>query len=414
MSIAPAGQVLQLLDSVRVRSAALQEAQKRYADQLAPAFHLVDHLRNDEMALSRYLALLLDVNGSHGQGDLFLRKLAERAGPCAAWMAPHELVRVALEKQANGQRRLDIYLEFRNGVMGVENKPWADDQPEQLTDYAGFLAASAAGRHWLLLYVCNEEPSEHSISAEALQDLADKGHYCRVDFHQLADWLEHCASLTRAPKVRLFAEELVVYVRREINGEMEMTEVEEIKSLILEKDEYIASAFQVSASMSRLKEQLLAELKEELGRELRMLGMIPVWDDVLIQRENCYAGFGARLHPAHKVQLRFEFGATGLDSLEWGICRNGKDITLDPAKASLIRRAMVNAFGEGYDSPFWPWYPGQGSQDKELAADERHWRASPVPWLRIRDKTDRGFVKRFVALAVKVRAALADVHDAMC
>lgn len=406
-------QTRELLDAVRIRSASIQEAQRRYADQLAPGFHLVEHLRNDEMALSRYLALLLDTRGTHAQGDLFLRHLIERLGPSAAWINPDELVSVMLEQQANGQRRLDIYLVFRNGVLGIENKPWADDQQDQLRDYAGFLKASAAGGNWLLVYVCNEEPSEYSIDHEALQVLADEGHYGRFDCRQLAEWLEYCACFARAPKVRLFAEELARYVRREINGEMEMTEVEEIKNLILEKNEHVESAFQVAASLGRLKEQLLAELKDELGRTLQALDMSLVWDEEPLRRGNCYAGFGARLHPAHQLHLRFEFGASGLNSLEWGICKNRADIAIDPAKAAAIRGAMKKICA-GNESEWWPWYPGQGPQDDVLSPDERNWFSNPIPWLRIRDKSEQGFVKRFTKLAEDVRSVLADVHEAMC
>lgn len=413
MTSKQAQQALQLLDSVRVHSASLLEAKKRYADQLAPGFHLIDHLRNDEMALSRYMAGLLNIEGEHSQGDLFLRNLTERLGPCAAWINPRELLSVELEKRANGQRRLDICLEFRNGIVGIENKPWAGDQKDQLSDYAGFLKTAAAGRHWLLIYVCNEDPSEYSIKADALEALTAAGNYSRFDFYQLTDWLESCGRFTRAPKVRLFVDELAQYVRKEVNGEMEMTEVEEIKSLILEKNEFLESAFQVAASIGQLKEQLLDELKTELSHALAAQDMILVWDDNALPRGSMWAGFGAQFDASHKVHLRFEFGVKGLNSLKWGICRNGAEVTLDPSKAAVIRAAMENAFGEGEASSAWPWYPGQGPRDTFLAPEMRDWSASSKPWLWVRDKTEAGFVQQSVKLALEVRRALEPACAAM-
>lgn len=50
-----------------------QNARQRYQAKLAPEFSLLDYLRRDEMALSEYLAMLLDPQGPHGQGELYLQ-----------------------------------------------------------------------------------------------------------------------------------------------------------------------------------------------------------------------------------------------------------------------------------------------------------------------------------------------------
>jgi PD-(D/E)XK nuclease superfamily len=38
------------------------------------------------------------------------------------------------------QRRIDITIDFGNAGIGIENKPWAGEQPDQLRDYAAHLA----------------------------------------------------------------------------------------------------------------------------------------------------------------------------------------------------------------------------------------------------------------------------------
>lgn len=405
-------QAAQLLDAVRIRTASLQAAKQRYAAQLAPDFHLFDYLRNDEMGVSRYLALLLDKRESHGQGDLFLRYFLAELGVCAEWAHPEELESIALEKQANGQRRLDIFLVFRHGVIGIENKPWADDQPDQLKDYAEFLKTAHASGNCLLVYICNGEPSEKSIAREDLEALDDAGHYCRLDFYQLADCLDRCAAFVRAPHVRLFTETLAGYIRRHINGELEVTEADELKSLILEKSEYMDAALRVSASIHTLKAELLTELKSRLEEALAD-GMTLVWDEEKLKRGRTYAGFGVKFNSAHKLHLRFEFGEPGLNSLEWGLCRNDSSIQLEPGKVDILHSAMQAKFGAGTKGPNWPWYPGQGPQDTRLRADERNWQTSAEPWLRIRDKSENGFVARIMVLAEEVKAALVDVDAAM-
>lgn len=406
-----AATVIDLLDAVRIRTASLAEAKQRYAAEIAPDFNLVDHLRNNEVALSRYLGLLLDVQGVHGQGELFLRGLLQRLE--RPGFEPQDLLRVELEKRTPSGRYLDIYLEFRGGVIGIENKPWAADQNKQLEDYAGFLQASARGGEWLLVYACNWEPSEASLSSDKREQLEEAGNFLRLDFLQIAEWLGESACFARAPKVRLFVEALSAYVRQQVNGEIDVSEAEQIKAVILQKPEHLEAALKVAQSIDQVKTQLLAEFKHSLGQSLEAEGLGLVWEDQALASGRALAGFGVKLDPGHQLTLRFEFGAARLNALEWGICRESAKVKVDAAKAEAVAGAMDSAFGVREHSLVWPWYTGTGAQDHVLRDDERNWAISAEPWLRISDKSEQGFVSRIVKLALEVRVALAGVDDAM-
>ncbi|MCF4982443.1 hypothetical protein GIW61_29275, partial [Pseudomonas gessardii] len=91
-----------LLEEVRIRIASLAQAKKRYSAQLAPDFYLLDFLRRDENGLSRYFALLLDPQGVHGQGALFLKAFIGCLGEAASWALAAEHCQVVTEQQANG------------------------------------------------------------------------------------------------------------------------------------------------------------------------------------------------------------------------------------------------------------------------------------------------------------------------
>ncbi|MDD1980442.1 PD-(D/E)XK nuclease family protein [Pseudomonas asiatica] len=403
--------VIDLLDAVRIRTASLAEAKQRYAAELAPDFNLVDHLRNNEVALSRYIGLLLDTKGVHGQGELFLRGLLQRLE--RPGFDPQDLLRVELEKRTHSGRYLDIYLEFRGGVIGIENKPWAVDQNKQLEDYAGFLQASARGGDWLLVYACNWEPSEASLSSDKREQLEEAGNFLRLDFLQIAEWLEESACFTRAPKVRLFVEALSAYVRQQINGEIDVSAAEQIKAVILQKPEHLEAALKVAQSIDQVKKQLLAEFKHSLEQALEAEGLSLVWEDQPLASGRAYAGFGVKLNPGHQLTLRFEFGAARLNALEWGICRENAKIKVDAANAEIVADAMDSAFGVRERGLVWPWYTGTGTQDHVLRDDERNWAISAEPWLRVSDKSEQGFVSRIVKLALEVRVALAGVDDAM-
>lgn len=403
--------VIDLLDAVRIRTASLAEAKQRYAAELAPDFNLVDHLRNNEVALSRYLGLLLDVQGVHGQGELFLRGLLQRLE--RPGFEPHDLLRVELEKRTHSGRYLDIYLEFRGGVIGIENKPWAADQNKQLEDYAGFLQASAHGGEWLLVYACNWEPSEASLSSDKREQLEEAGNFLRLDFWQIAEWLGESACFARAPKVRLFVEALSAYVRQQVNGEIDVSEAEQIKAVILQKPEHLEAALKVAQSIDQVKAQLLTEFKHSLEQALESEGLSLVWDGPELASGRAYAGFGVKLNLGHRLHLRFEFAAARLNTLEWGISRDDEEVKLNPVSIEAIADAMDRIFGVGERGANWPWYIGIGMQDHVLSDDERNWATSAEPWLRIADKTEQGFVSRIVKLALEVRVALAGVDDAM-
>lgn len=405
--------IIDLLDAVRIRAASLAEAKQRYAAELAPDFNLVDHLRNNEVALSRYLGLLLDTKGVHGQGELFLRGLLQRLGQPG--FEPQDLLRVELEQRTHSGRFLDIYLEFRGGVIGIENKPWAADQYMQLEDYARFLQLSARSGQWLLVYACNWEPSEASLNPAQREALEQTGNFLRLDFLQIAEWLDDSACHTRAPKVRLFVEALSAYVRQQVNGESDVSEAEQIKAVILQKPEHLEAALKVAQSIEQVKAQLLAQFKRSLENALAAHDLGLAWEDQPLSSGRACAGFGVKLHPSHQLQLRFEFRTARLTGLEWGICRDTGKIKLNKTDAETVAAAMDSAFGPGTQSwPAWPWIPNAVIRASVLRDNERNWATAAEPWLSMQDGSEQGLVKRIVQLALKTQQALAGVHDAMC
>ena len=127
----------ELLKAIAFKTETIYEARKRFFSHLALDFTIFDYLRRDEMGVSRIIADLLDPNASHGQGSTFLKEFAKKIGQ--GWISLANDWKVSTEKKVNGQRRIDIYLESSDGIIGIENKPWAIDQKDQLIDYANYL-----------------------------------------------------------------------------------------------------------------------------------------------------------------------------------------------------------------------------------------------------------------------------------
>src|SRR5690606_17763297 len=114
--------------------------------------------------------------------------------------------------------RIDIYIEFENFVVAIENKIRAFDQKDQLQDYANFLAKTCNGR-FLLLYLnpYGLEPGENSIRNKDLELLKEQGKirimsYNKDLFGLLDSWKRCC----EAEKVGHFIGQFKDYLDTEI------------------------------------------------------------------------------------------------------------------------------------------------------------------------------------------------------
>ena len=202
----------------------------------------------------------------HGQGGIFLNFFLKRI-ESAEWAIHDKCTKVSLERLTDQGRRIDISLDFSQGVIGIENKPWAGDQHEQLSHYADYLRLITPNGNWLLLFLSNREPSVASLAEDKLKKLTANRHFARVTFHELLSWLEECAQHSKALTVRIFIEELAKFVRTNINGELYVSE-EEIRKSILSSAENLESALLISRSMPTIKSDLIRQFQSDIGNKI--------------------------------------------------------------------------------------------------------------------------------------------------
>jgi hypothetical protein len=357
----------------------LREERKRFSAQLAPDFNLFDYLRNDEMGVSRVIADLLDPKGAHGQGSVFLQAFAKTLNQ--EWIASTDDWRVEKERPANG-RRIDVYLESNVGVIGIENKPWATDQKDQLSDYADYLKNQAANKNWLLIYLGNKEPSIKSITGEKRQALVPSGNLIFLNFHVLERWLNDCAAHSKALVVRVFIEELAKFVRTNINGELDMSEVYEVIGEIRKSEANITAAFQVSKVMTALKKGLLQSFHNELKSELTNNGFDLMWEPKMTIDGEKYVGFGVKFGRQDKFNLHIQFTDSRLKDPCWGIRRIDESVKRDNVWQG-INEVMQSLFGPGHDiaqvDVWWPWI--SKAPDSQFNKDYINWEVSEKPWV---------------------------------
>jgi hypothetical protein len=166
-----------------------------------------------EIRHSALITSLLDPNGCHGQGNLFLRAFLETLANCeserkarfpktdadAGW-------RVSKEKRTADGHYLDVVLECEQALIIIENKVGAPDGHEQVKVYGAWLERHSRRREKekALLYLTPEGRKSESAGD---QD------YFRISYHsQIRSWLKRCIGDVEAARVRDVLEQYLTTV----------------------------------------------------------------------------------------------------------------------------------------------------------------------------------------------------------
>ena len=174
--------------------------------------------RKRENRMSYVFAYLLGPDETHGQRDLFLRKFLELEDvKNVDWLSGSSWSLANIDRevpttQIETLRFIDIEIAFQiddgRGAIAIENKPWADDQLLQLSDYARHLESMYEGRFKLIYLTPNgEAPSEQAINRKQREQLENEGKLVNASIRKWASdkgWLKRAESEVKAERVRWF------------------------------------------------------------------------------------------------------------------------------------------------------------------------------------------------------------------
>ncbi len=186
-----------------------------------------------ENTISDIIAFLLNPEGAHGQGYLFLKEflevLKEKNEVLKEKLEAFEIldvfseVYVVREKSTYTGRRIDIFIKLPGFTIGIENKPWAGEQDRQLIDYSKFLE-EVKEKESLLIYLDGYGREAKSIG-EAKEILKKEGKFLEVSYNNfLKHWLKKCYTVCEAEKVRMFLKDFINWI--EANFKEEVSEDE--------------------------------------------------------------------------------------------------------------------------------------------------------------------------------------------
>ena len=195
-------------------------------------------VRTRELDLSRIFGGLLDPAGSHSQGDLFLSLLLEELNASSADAAPllrdfqppgGMTSRIHLEywlgetTLPSGEKRsgiIDIVIALEgNRWIGIENKPWAADQPAQVDRYLTALTTEAEQRgggeeQVVLLYWSGDGHARDSAARpETRKRCLTMPYRSKLGAPSVEGWLKRCRVECETERVRWFVRDLLDYIQ---------------------------------------------------------------------------------------------------------------------------------------------------------------------------------------------------------
>ena len=174
-------------------------------------FKIID-VSTSEKTHTLFLKDLLQPDGTHGQGGLFLRSFIDR------FISEEKREHFKLEKESGyivgkeyhtGWGRLDLYVhsndpQKRFGIV-IENKIYASDQEDQLKRYHEFLSKRYKDEQMALFYltVQGKDASDYTIKQELENELKGKDVLRDISYkNDIKTWLEECMKDVEAFKVK--------------------------------------------------------------------------------------------------------------------------------------------------------------------------------------------------------------------
>ncbi|HPF99365.1 MAG TPA: PD-(D/E)XK nuclease family protein [Kiritimatiellia bacterium] len=219
----------QFFAAVTSRVRAEEKKQRRIDKRLATGFNVFDLIEPDENKLSDILATLLDPNGDHGQGGLFLQLLLERLGLDTD---PRLTRHATVQREAptygilKHRRRMDVLVEA-GAMLAIENKVDSSEQADQVKDYLEHLSRCAQGHHKrsILIYLTPHGRSPDSLSREEFDEAESVGRLrCWSYQVELREWLEACREGCAAQKIQGFLTDFITYIESKLKREPEIAD----------------------------------------------------------------------------------------------------------------------------------------------------------------------------------------------
>ena len=226
-------------------------------------------IENQELAHSSFIANLLDPQGTHSCGNLFLKSFLETLKVTVDTVDIDKLkdnIWVETEKTfSNG--RLDILIKSKteNAYLLIENKIYAGDEEKQILRYREYLNEQSnkhkETRKGILLYLTvNGKPASDYSTDGKVERNRPNGYYTISYYKTIRNWLSSCLTAKLSSRVKLALEqylELIDFLNFEADLRDELlpkiTEDDIDEALKKNRDNKIKSALEYLKYSKRIR-----------------------------------------------------------------------------------------------------------------------------------------------------------------
>lgn len=186
-------------------------------------FQIFNLERDENKMHSRFIETLLNPQGSHGQGSVFLSLFLEEVGlsnhldiETTQSKVEHSIGNKIIDEMNSQGGRIDIYLWDKNGnSISIENKVDAGDQEKQLVRYYNYNT-----KQNLVLYLTlnGKDTNEYSkgtlvADIDGQSDVVD--YYCISYRETILQWLEKCQKeATDVPILRKTIKQYTILLKK--------------------------------------------------------------------------------------------------------------------------------------------------------------------------------------------------------
>ena len=271
----------------------------------------VNHYENTHSAI---IAEFLNPKGSHGLKSKLLECFIETLGnDFVIDKFNCENANVITEHAFNDGRMDIVIIDNQRKAIIIENKIYADDQPEQLKRYDNYAVETYKKGNYQILYLTlsGDDASEQSGQGVEYLPISHK--------ETIIKWLDKCVSIAaRFPMVRETINQYINHLKQLTNQDMDTKHKEDI-ILLLSKTENIGSMFSIGEIFDNVKNHLakkmfLTELTA-ICKELKLVNKSEEFDYV----NTCNRSLKIE-NPAWKYfDIFFEFSSNKLRNLVYGV-----------------------------------------------------------------------------------------------
>ncbi len=259
-----------LLNQLRLVISKYEEIEKTNGTNFN-IFSILNMERKEVKTHSNFIYELLNKNGSHGKGSLFLELFLTEVLEIEDYGSIEEINTIQ-EDLTEENRRIDFTIEISNYQIGIEMKIDAKDQKYQMYDYYQELSGRLKNQKVKLYYLTldGKEPSDSSLIKDD-QNKLDKHQYELISFtNHIIQWIEKC--IKECATSTIIREALVQYlnliklITNQSNSKGEIMEMVNILSSENNLEIFLKAEEALSETKIKLQLSFWNNLKKELDK----------------------------------------------------------------------------------------------------------------------------------------------------